>query len=119
MINVGIDIIEIKRIEKSALKARFLERVFSEVELTLFSHKKNPYESLAGNWAAKEAFVKALGTGFRDIEMNEISVLRNELGMPYLELTGKALEHSNGLSFSVSISHTKEIATAIVIAYKE
>lgn len=117
--NVGIDIVEIERIKKSSQKERFMERVFSEKESALFLTRKNPYESMAGNWAAKEAFSKAVKTGVRDFSLNEISVLRDELGVPYLELTGnaKALAESLNLSFDVSISHTKEIATAVVIAY--
>ena len=120
-ISVGTDIIEIKRIMKSCQNRRFIERVYSEKELSLFSQKKNPYESYAGNWAVKESFGKALGTGVRDFELTEVSCLRDELGAPYLELTGHALEIAQGrqLEFSVSISHTKEYAQAVVIAYKK
>ena len=60
--------------------------------LTLFLTKKNPFETMAGHWAVKEAFSKAVKTGVRDFSLNEISVLRDELGAPYLELTGKAKE---------------------------
>lgn len=117
-ITVGTDIVEIERIRKSCLSARFMERVYSEKEAALFSAKKDPYPSLAGNWAAKEAFGKSLGTGVRDFELCEVSVLRDNLGAPYLELSGKAKEiaRSRGLDFSVSISHSKEYATAVVIA---
>ncbi len=117
-ISVGTDIVEIERIRKSCQSARFMERVYSEKESALFSVKKDPYPSLAGNWAAKEAFAKALGTGVRDFELSEVSVLRDNLGAPYIELTGEALKiaKSRGLYFSVSISHSKEYATAVVIA---
>lgn len=118
-ISVGTDIVEIERIRKSCQNARFMERVYSQKEAALFSAKKDPYPSLAGNWAAKEAFGKALGTGVRDFELNEVSVLRDALGAPYLELTGKAQEiaASRGMDFSVSISHSKDHATAVVIAF--
>lgn len=119
MYNVGIDIIDISRIKKSASNKRFMTRVFSEKELEFFSSKQNPYPSIAGNWAAKEAFSKALGTGIRDFSLNEISVLRFKNGKPYLELCGNAAEIAKDLSFSVSISHTDTLATAIVIMYKE
>ena len=56
---VGTDLIEIERIKKSCQSRRFCERVYSEKALTLFSQKKNPYESMAANWAAKESFAKA------------------------------------------------------------
>lgn len=116
---VGTDIVEIERIKKSAEKGRFMERVFSEKEVALFSQKKLPFETMAGNWAAKEAFAKAVKTGVRDFSMNEIAVLRDDLGAPYLELYGnaKALADSLNLAFDVSISHTKQYATAVVIAY--
>ena len=88
---VGTDLIEIERIKKSCQSRRFCERVYSEKELTLFSQKKNTYESMAANWAAKESFAKALGTGVEGFALNEVSCLRDELGCPYLELTGNAL----------------------------
>ncbi len=117
---VGIDMIEIARIEKSVQSQHFVERVFSEKEIALFSTKKNPYESMAGNWAAKEAFSKALRTGIRNFSLSEVSVLRDELGAPYYELSGKAMDivKSNQLEFSVSITHTKEYAQAVCIAFK-
>lgn len=118
---VGTDLVLIERIKTSSQKGRFMERVYSEKERALFLTKKNPYETMAGNWAAKEAFAKAVKTGVRDFSMNEISVLRDELGAPYLELCGnaKALAESQGLDFDVSISHTSELATAVVIAFKK
>ena len=76
------------------------------------------YPSAAADWAAKEAFSKALGTGVRGFELNEVSCLRDELGAPYLVLTGKAKQAAEGLAFSVSLTHTAELASAIVIAYK-
>lgn len=118
---VGIDTIEVERIKKSVSKERFIERVYSEKESALFLTKKNPYQSMAGNWAAKEAFSKAVRTGVRNFSMNEVSVLRDELGAPYLELTGCAKELADRLKldFSVSITHTKELASAVVIAFKK
>lgn len=117
--SVGTDIVEISRIRKSCQNKRFMERVYSEKEAALFLTKKDPYPSLAGNWAAKEAFSKALGTGVRGFELCEVSVLRDNSGAPYFEFTGKAKEiaDSRKLDFSVSISHSKEYATAVVAAF--
>lgn len=119
----GIDLVEIQRIEESMQNKRFYERVYSLKEQALFASKKGNalYESAAANFAAKEAFSKALGTGVRGFALNEVSVLRDELGCPYLELSGKALEIADekGLKFSVSLTHTSKLAQAIVIAYKE
>lgn len=120
-IYAGTDLIEIDRIKKSCQSRRFCERVYSEKELTLFSQKKNPYESMAANWAAKESFGKCLGTGVEGFGLNEVSCLRDERGCPYLELTGNAqkIAGERGLEFSVSLSHIKNIATAVVIAYEK
>ena len=113
---VGTDLIEIERIKKSCQSRRFCERVYSEKELTLFSQKKNPYESMAANWAAKESFAKALGTGVEGFALNEVSCLRDELGCPYLELTGNALlaAENRGLTFAVSLSHIKDIVESFI-----
>lgn len=121
MYTVGVDITEISRIEKSSQRESFMKRVFSHEEIALFSSKTNPYPSMAGNWAAKEAFSKALGTGVRGFALNEAAILRDEQGCPYIKLSGKALEISErrNLEFSVSISHTKDLAEAIVIAYRK
>ncbi len=76
---------------------------------------------MAANWAAKESFAKALGTGVEGFALNEVSCLRDELGCPYLELTGNALlaAENRGLTFAVSLSHIKDIASAVVIAYEK
>lgn len=114
---VGIDSIEIERISKSLDISSFMEKVFSKAEVDLFESRNFKAETIAANFAAKEAFSKALGTGVRGFSLNEVSVLRDELGGPYLELEGNAKEIANGLNFTVSITHTKTVATAIVIAY--
>ncbi|MBO5449560.1 MAG: holo-ACP synthase [Ruminococcus sp.] len=120
-IGIGTDIVEVARIKECCQRQRFRERVYSEKERDFFSSKKAPWESMAGNWAAKEAFGKSLGTGVRGFELTEVSCLRDASGCPYLELTGRAarIAEEKGLEFSVSISHTKEYATATVIAYKK
>lgn len=119
MYSVGIDLVEIDRIKKGCENKRFIDRVYSQAEQELFCGERMRYESLAGNWAVKEAFSKALGTGVRDFLLTEVEVLRDELGAPYLRLSGRAGQHADerGLCFSVSITHTKELAQAICIAY--
>lgn len=120
MYKIGIDLIEISRIKKSVQNKRFVERVFSEKEIALFSKKATvPYQSMAANWAAKEAFSKALGTGVSGFSLNEVSVLRNDLGAPYLKLSGNAEKTAEGYEFSVSITHTDELAQAVVIAFRK
>ena len=117
MIRIGTDIIEISLIRKSAENKHFLKHVFSDEELEFLTKKRDPAPSAAANWAAKEAFAKALGTGVRGFELNEVSVLRDELGAPYFKLSGKALEIARGLNITprVSLSHSDEYAVAFVI----
>ncbi|MBR1392948.1 MAG: holo-ACP synthase [Ruminococcus sp.] len=119
MIRVGVDLVEIERLEKSCQNRRFVDRVYSEAEQQLFLGEKPKYDSLAGNWAAKEAFSKSLGTGVRGFDLAEVEILRDELGAPYIRLSGRAekIAEGKGLSFSVSITHTKQLAEAVVIAY--
>ena len=118
--SVGTDIVEIARIKRSCRLESFVRKVYSRQERDLFSLKKDPYSSMAGNWAAKEAFSKSLGTGVRGFELSEVSILRDELGCPYMVLSGKAAQiaQERELDFSVSISHEKEYATAVVIAFR-
>lgn len=121
MIRVGTDIVEIDRIKKSAQRQSFVERVYSPQEREMFEEKSFPYPSMAGNWAAKEAFSKALGTGVRDFKLSEVEVLRDEMGAPYIKLSGNAekIAKKMGLEFSVSISHCENYATAVVISYTQ
>ncbi len=115
MITVGTDILEIERMEKSLKNPRFLTRVFSHAEIEWLREKNFPAQSAAGNYCAKEAFSKALGTGVRGFSLSEVSVLRDECGKPYLLLEGGAREKAAGRSFSVSISHCRRYATAVVV----
>lgn len=119
MLTTGIDLIRIDRIKKSMANPRFLTRVFSVAELSLFEQKQYRAETVAANFAAKEAFAKALGTGVRGFGLTEVSVLRDELGRPYFLLEGraKALAEEAGLSFSVSLTHTEDIAAAFVVGF--
>ncbi len=116
----GIDLVKIDRIRKSMENPRFAARVFSASERDLFACKKDPYPSFAANFAAKEAFSKALGAGVRGFALNEVSVLRDELGAPYFVFTGNAarIVEERGLSFSVSLTHTEDTAGAFVIAWR-
>lgn len=117
--NIGIDIVEISRIKKSAANPRFLSRVFSEEELEYLKETGFRAETLAGNFCAKEALMKAFGTGFRGIAFNEISVLRKESGEPYVKLYGNAekLRKKLNAEIKVSISHCREYATATILIY--
>ena len=118
---IGLDLVEISRIAKLLEKPQFLARFFSKKELAEFKAHDYKPESIAGAFAAKEAFAKCMGTGISGFNLADISLLHNHLGAPYIELTGnaKTLTNDKNLTFSVSISHTKDTAAAVVIATKK
>jgi holo-[acyl-carrier protein] synthase len=112
-IGVGVDIIEIYRIRDAMHRhTNFLIRNFSERERKYFATKFDVYETVAGNFAAKEAFSKAIGTGIRGFSLNDIEVLRNVKGAPYILFKGRKPKAE------VSISHSKTSAVAVVLLKK-
>ncbi|GKX31661.1 holo-[acyl-carrier-protein] synthase [Vallitalea longa] len=115
---IGNDIIEISRIEKAIQNERFLEKYFTLNENRLFEDRNLRPETIAGNFATKEAVSKVLGTGFVDFSLADIEVLRDDMGKPYVILYNNARSLAEKLNISrihVSISHSKEyvIATAL------
>ena len=117
-IAVGIDIIEIARIQRTLddFGERFLHRVFTERERDRYRGRTN---ELAARFAAKEATSKALGTGIVGIRWREMEVLPNRRGKPVLILHGRAAERARSLgltSFSVSLTHSRSEAMAFVVA---
>lgn len=119
MYKIGFDLVEIKRMERSIKSEHFCKRVFGEREYEELLKRGFPVQSAAACFAAKEAFGKALGIGLVGFSLNEVEVLHNEKGKPYLYLSGKALELSKNLSFDISITHTDETAGAVIIAWEE
>lgn len=118
--HLGIDIIEIDRIEKAIIGSeRFKNRIYTTNEILYCEgKKKNKYESYAGLYAAKEAFIKAIGTGLREGSWQEIEIKHNDLGAPYIEVTGVfgAICLTKGVeTIHLSISHCKSMAIAEVI----
>ena len=120
---IGIDIIDIGRVEKIARRTpRFLHRVFTDQELEYCLQKKNPYPSLAARFAAKEAVRKLDQAFISGIRFQEIEVLIGENGKPYIALHGTALARSRekGLgTFSLSLAHAENQAIAAVLVLKE
>ncbi len=115
IVGIGIDLIEIKRVEKACKNKTFFTRCFSIREQKLIGEN---YSRAAGNWAVKEAVGKVFGTGISGFELTDIEVLRDEKGRPYCELKNQALIISENLNISklhVSITNTKEYAAAYVI----
>ncbi|WP_298703126.1 holo-ACP synthase [uncultured Veillonella sp.] len=116
---IGTDIIEIERIAKAMERAHFGSRVFTAHELAYAkSRGKQESASLAGMYAAKEAFFKALGTGFRGGTWAEVEIHRDALGAPYIVCTGffyELLKEKNLTTIELSISHCRSYATAVVL----
>ena len=118
-IAVGVDIIEIDRIEEAALswQGSFLKRVYTEAELESSSNKPS---SLAARFAAKEAVMKTLGTGAKGLGWKDIEILSNSDGAPFVRLYGRAYDKAKeiGMSqFAISMSHSKHYAIAMVVGY--
>jgi holo-[acyl-carrier protein] synthase len=117
---LGIDLIEIERIKKARDRwgKRFLQRVYTPRELEYCLKKRYPENSLAGRFAAKEAVMKALGTGLSmGVSWKEIEILNNRRGKPEVSVCGKTKEILGKRKILISISHTKEnaIAQAVII----
>jgi holo-[acyl-carrier protein] synthase len=118
MYGIGVDIVSVDRIEKSLERESFIKRIYGPAEIALFvSENKVKTNSLAANFAAKEAFSKALGTGVRGFDFDEVQILRDELGAPYFEFCGRAKQivDSKKLECRVSLSHEKDKAIAFVV----
>ena len=119
---VGIDLVSIERVEKILNRtANFKTKNFAESELNYAKTRRSEAETLAGIFAAKEAFLKALGKGLGAINLTNIELLRQKSGQPCLSLTGKAQElaKEQGLKFAVSATHTEKYASVVVVAYRE
>jgi len=114
---IGIDIIDIKRIKSIMEKfgEKFYEKILTEKEIAYCkSYKAKPEPHFAGRFASKEAYSKALGTGIsKEFKWKDIEILNDERGKPYIH--HKVENEYSKYKFHVSISHTDEYATAVVI----
>ena len=114
----GTDIIEIERIDRAVKRTNnFIDKVFTEKEKEYFKTKNYRPEVLAGNFAAKEAVSKALGTGFRGFGLLDIEVLRDDKGKPIVILSDRIYEMLplNNFNIHISISHSRENAIAYAV----
>jgi holo-[acyl-carrier protein] synthase len=118
---VGLDLTPVPRVAEvlERFRERFLARIFVEGEI--LGRRRHPRafaEHVAGRFAAKEAAMKALGTGWRAVAFREIAIRRNASGKPILELTGRAAARARALGViesEVSITHTADLAAAVVV----
>lgn len=118
----GIDLVDFPRIEEMVERheQRFLDRVFTANEQSYAESNKNRIEKLAGRFAAKEAIMKLMGTGWRGkIAWTDIEVVNNEMGVPKVNVTGevKRIAEKLGINqITVSITHTANFAIASAVA---
>ena len=121
IVGTGIDIVEVSRVEAAIARfgRRFLERVFTEAEIRYCESKANRMERYAARFAAKEAGMKALGTGWNGgVAWRDLEVAREPGGRPTLALRGRAAQHAVRLGVkrtSLSVSHIATQAVAQVI----
>ena len=118
IIGIGTDIIEINRIKKAIDKTpNFISRIFTEKEINMFMMKGMRAETIAGNFAAKEAVSKAMGTGVRGFTLKDLEILRDDLGKPVVHINEKvkAIINKANININVSISHNKTSAIALVV----
>jgi holo-[acyl-carrier protein] synthase len=125
IIGAGVDIVDNSRIKKSILNNSFLNRVFSNDEILISKNMKNKSSYFAKRFAAKEAFVKSLGTGFRNgLNFKDISVINDKLGKPSFLISNKIKNmikkrfKVSKFKFFLSISDEKKYSIAFVIFQK-
>ena len=125
IIGAGVDIVENSRIKESILNNSFLNRVFTKEEILISKNMKNKSSYFAKRFAAKEAFVKSLGTGFKNgINFKDISIINDKLGKPSFFITKKIRKmikkrfKINSFNFFLSISDEKKYSIAFVIFQK-
>jgi len=117
MIRVGIDIVETARMRSviERFKDRFLRRVFTEAEIEFCAARYDPCQSYGVRFAAKEAILKALGTGkSRGIRWKDMEILDDEHSRPRAQLHGKVKQMTEG-KLHLSLSHTSNLAIAVCI----
>ena len=116
---LGCDLCAISRMEKIMADGRFLHRYFTEEERAYIAARARGAQTAAGIFAAKEALVKALGTGFDGFALADIEIFSDEAGAPHVRLYRGAqarLAEIGALNVMVSISHTKDAAMAVAAA---
>ena len=122
ILGIGTDLVDISRVHKLLEKNKtFKKRIFSIKEIKYCESKKNKTACYSKRFAAKEAFVKALGIGIsRGVSFNEISINNNKNGAPYIELIGKTKKivknlNNNKNKIYLSLSDEKKYALAMVV----
>lgn len=124
IVGLGTDIVEIVRIGRMIERhgELFLQRVYTEEEIRYCQRRKECYQHFAGRWAAKEAVMKTLGTGWtRGIGWQDIEVRSRKSGQPTINIRGTAREFADRLGIGeilITISHCRAYATATAVALR-
>jgi len=124
IVGSGVDLCEVARIKDAIVRhgRRFVERVYTEREIAYAESKANLYERFAARFAAKEAAMKAIGTGWHGgVRWRDFEVINLPSGRPTLQFHGKAAEYLERLgvrNISLSLTHTSVQAMAIVLLEK-
>ena len=121
IIGIGVDIVKNDRIKKATKNKNFIKRIFTKNEINLSKLEKNNIGFYAKRFAAKEAFAKSLGTGFRKgLNFKDIEILNDNLGKPYFNINNKLkkilkrLTKINSFNFFLSLSDEKSYSVAFV-----
>ena len=122
ILGIGVDIIQNSRIKRLIIKKSFINRSFGKQEIELSKKVKNKVNYFAKRFAAKESFVKSLGTGFRaNLNLKDIEILNDKLGKPYFFISKKIHNIINkkfkikGFNLFLSISDEKDYSIAFTI----
>jgi holo-[acyl-carrier protein] synthase len=126
ILGIGIDIVENSRIDKLLKNKLFIKRIFSYSEISIAKKIKDKKSYFSKRFAAKEAFVKSIGTGFRDnFDFKDISIINNKLGKPSFIINEKIKKivkkqfKTTSFNFFLSISDEKKYSVAYVILQKK
>ena len=126
ILGIGVDIVDNSRIAKSLKNKLFIKRIFSNSEILIAKMAKDKKNYYAKRFAAKEAFVKSLGTGFRNnLNFNDISIVKDKLGKPSFIINEKIKKivkkefKISSFNFFLSISDEKKYSIAYVVLQKK
>jgi holo-[acyl-carrier protein] synthase len=126
ILGIGVDIVENSRIAKSLKNSLFIERIFSNSEILIAKKVKNKKSYYSKRFAAKEAFAKTIGTGFRNnLNFKDISVVNDKLGKPSFIINEKIKKivkdqfKTSSFNFFLSISDEKKYSVAYVVLQKK
>ena len=125
ILGIGVDIVEKNRIKKSLTNKLFIKRIFTDSEILLAKNKKDKISFYSNRFAAKEAFSKSIGTGFREnLNFSDLSIKNDKLGKPIFVITDKIKKlikkkfKITKFDFLLSISDEKKYSIAYVIFQK-